>query len=194
MSLRTTSLCVFSVLVLLGPSAVVLPPPTAAAAQRCSPDCGEHGMCRRGKCWCEKGWTGPTCDREGDNPCDMGCFGNGRCDPETLVCTCNEGWKGIYCGHPAQRPERKRKAGGKDPGRSAKVARGMRAEESCPPELVELPWWERYGVPPGADATAVRKRLSACENKPDPVLCVETMVKLGEVRAPEIPACAFARR
>ncbi len=167
---------------------------TPAQAGGCSEACDAHGLCRDGKCWCEKGWVGDDCSTEGDNPCEVSCYGRGEGDPETVACTCEDGWAGPFCG-------RMRKEGGKTE-RSARADRrqGRRqgrgggrqaAAPPCPPELRELAWWQRYKVAASLNEEDGLERLRNCEARPDPSACVEALVKLGEVRAPAFPGCEY---
>ena len=182
--------------------AMVLPPVASdARADTCPPACEEHGVCDGGKCWCEKGWVGDDCAEEGENPCEMACFGRGRCKPATGTCDCETGWRGPFCGKKkgkggekgsgkrAVRPPRDRVADSAD---SAAPAAGE-GSAYCPPQWAAMEWWERYKPAGHGTPEEVVARLKACEQRPDPGVCVDTLVKLGEVRRPPFPGCEYRR-
>ena len=50
-----------------------------------------HGFSYQGKCLCEAGWEGETCEKES---CD-GCSGHGKCLDRK--CVCDESWGGSHC-------------------------------------------------------------------------------------------------
>lgn len=59
----------------------------------CQPSCHpSHGTCISGRCKCNQGWTGSTCDLL---QCDQTCLLHGVCLEGT--CLCNYGWNGNLC-------------------------------------------------------------------------------------------------
>ncbi len=166
-----------------------------ASASKCGEACEEHGVCREGRCWCEKGWVGEDCSREGDNPCDMSCFDRGACDAATMVCDCEQGWSGPYCGRKSKQARKAARAANGEKAEAERAelrARRERRAARCPSELKSLPWWQRYDVPAGLDKEAVLARLRACEGKADPTSCVRALVGLGEVRRPPFAGCEYS--
>merc|ERR1711871_916086 len=64
--------------------------------------CGGHGTCDTtsgGRCVCEVGYAGKHCDMPSCNDENgiMPCSGNGYCDDETKICTCNPGYYELSC-------------------------------------------------------------------------------------------------
>lgn len=63
-------------------------------ARRCGAGCGEHGVCgHSGRCECEHGWSGDTCERPHCE--DEGCGPHGICTKKG--CVCDAGWTGHNC-------------------------------------------------------------------------------------------------
>ncbi len=168
--------------------------PDCARAAECSDTCEEHGVCRDGRCWCEKGWVGEDCSTEGDNSCDMSCFGRGLCDSDKNRCECEEGWAGPFCGRAVKdggKTDRSARAASRDGEGRRRRSKAAKAPPECPPELSKLPWWERYRAAANLDRDEVIERLRGCEARPEPAACVEALVKLGEVDAPKFTACQY---
>ena len=61
----------------------------------CPYNCSGHGRCKFGRCLCDHGFTGISCDRA-DPTCPNNCAGRGRCDGEK--CVCDVGFGGSNCG------------------------------------------------------------------------------------------------
>ncbi len=66
------------------------PAPPAACLNMCS----QHGVCNRGRCFCDPGWAGDDCAHEAR--CLEGCQGHGKC--ANGLCYCEPGWTGVDCG------------------------------------------------------------------------------------------------
>jgi len=70
----------------------------------CATDCGAHGVCRNGLCYCDSGWRGASCQME---KCSGNCNHHGVCsiDKTSLTetspifegCTCNHGYAPPDC-------------------------------------------------------------------------------------------------
>lgn len=127
---------------------------------------------------------GERCEKEGENPCDMSCYGHGVCDEETLQCDCSDGWRGPFCGKEPKAD---------DTEKSAKQEKRERVKviPPCPEPLAALEWWQRYEVPASGDRAKALGHLQGCETREEPQSCVEALVKLGEVIEPADEGCRF---
>ena len=67
------------------------------------PNCGGHGACVAGKCYCKAGWQGERCDQVDQQvyQCLPGCTDHGSYDLETAACICEEHWTGNDCSQPS---------------------------------------------------------------------------------------------
>ena len=63
----------------------------------CPNDCSGNGVCDRGTCFCQAGFTGADCSQPID-VCPNDCSGNGIC--RFGVCFCSAGFAGADCGTP----------------------------------------------------------------------------------------------
>lgn len=70
----------------------------------CAGGCGRHGACHAGRCECEAGWGGASCDAAiataTGAACGQGCSGKGRCVSGAdgrSHCVCDQGYAGTYC-------------------------------------------------------------------------------------------------
>lgn len=64
--------------------------------------CSGHGVCNHatGRCSCDVGFTGRTCDQlDPETTCPSGCSGNGMCvhGRSQAYCACKLGWRGEAC-------------------------------------------------------------------------------------------------
>lgn len=64
---------------------------------KCENDCNNKGLCFRGKCLCETGYTGNDCSQISVQmaACKNDCNNNGACKMEK--CFCYPGYSGKYC-------------------------------------------------------------------------------------------------
>uniref|UniRef100_A0A914UIL9 EGF-like domain-containing protein n=1 Tax=Plectus sambesii TaxID=2011161 RepID=A0A914UIL9_9BILA len=62
----------------------------------CKYDCYGKGICKDGKCFCHRGFSGPHCE---ETSCPVLCSGNGLFAGGR--CHCHQGWKGADCDVPA---------------------------------------------------------------------------------------------
>jgi len=56
--------------------------------------CNGKGMCKDGKCACQKPFQGSACELSG---CLNDCSGHGKCNAREGVCKCNAGYSGVAC-------------------------------------------------------------------------------------------------
>ncbi|CAJ1378902.1 unnamed protein product [Effrenium voratum] len=67
-------------------------PPAAGDIHPCSSDCSQQGMCLAGKCLCNEGFYGETCEHR---RCLNDCSGNGQC--HAGQCRCSKNYGGQDC-------------------------------------------------------------------------------------------------
>lgn len=58
----------------------------------CPVPCSAHSVCVAGRCQCEEGWEGTTCDKQACHPI---CEEHGEC--RDGQCVCQPGWEGEHC-------------------------------------------------------------------------------------------------
>ncbi len=58
----------------------------------CPIPCSAHSVCVAGRCQCEEGWEGTTCDKQACHPI---CEEHGEC--RDGQCVCQPGWEGEHC-------------------------------------------------------------------------------------------------
>jgi len=58
----------------------------------CPVPCSTHSVCVAGRCQCEEGWEGTTCDKQACHPT---CEEHGEC--RDGQCVCQPGWEGEHC-------------------------------------------------------------------------------------------------
>lgn len=63
------------------------------------PECGGHGTCVTGTCYCKAGWQGANCTTLDQQvyQCLPGCSEHGTYDLETASCICESYWTGPDC-------------------------------------------------------------------------------------------------
>ena len=75
---------------------IVLAGSSRANANPCADNCNNHGVCTNGKCYCQPGWSGDTCQNQANaNPCADNCSNHGVC--KNGKCYCHPGFTGQNC-------------------------------------------------------------------------------------------------
>jgi hypothetical protein len=62
---------------------------------RCPQACNKRGLCLLGRCYCDLGFQGPSCEEKIDIPCPDDCSGFGQCS--FGKCFCQPGFAGAAC-------------------------------------------------------------------------------------------------
>ena len=62
---------------------------------RCPQACNKRGLCLLGRCYCDLGFQGPSCEEKIDIPCPNNCSGYGQCS--FGKCFCQPGFAGPAC-------------------------------------------------------------------------------------------------
>ena len=71
-------------------------PKSPAVSRACAAgDCGPHGLCHDGRCFCSNNRAGSRCELM---TCADNCNARGVCNSQTGVCECDDGWSGPTCG------------------------------------------------------------------------------------------------